>query len=318
MDELENFSVGKCFNYARNNEVRFRAVTDEKVNLLKPNLATRNQIKEAVKFYVANNENLSKLLVDYNNDVLDEIELHISTRANKYTNSNNEVQEQIACLFIGLRATLNDNPSRKLLAKHFDNVGLLKLAFKVGDITHLYKSLKQAKSLGRDAELKGVMKSIKRLEFSDFSISTPRILYINSERGYQLVLEGAKIFLYTGKPFEVFNDKLKEEIIDFTSIGNRHFYEFKSSLSTMVGGLTQKINDFQILRKLKAKISYLEDQVGFHKKQISLVTKGLGEIEACAAEKLRLEEELQLMEEKLFNAQRELIDLPEDRSILFT
>ncbi|MFN7094266.1 MAG: hypothetical protein ACK4M7_02780, partial [Burkholderiales bacterium] len=88
------------------------------------------------------------------------------------------------------------------------------------------------------------MTAIKNLSYLELRASKSKILYNNDDKGYQLILEESRIFLYTGKPFIAFNSKLKEELIELTHIEEDQFKQIKSSISSSVGGVGGQIGPF--------------------------------------------------------------------------
>lgn len=204
-----------------------------------------------------------------------------------------------------------------------DSLDALLNQFKGADVKVLYKILeKDTKS----DELQNVMKKVTKLSFSNLDKSVPTTLHNGLNQGYRIVLEGSRIFLYTGKPFIEFNDKLKEELVDFTGINERDFNKVKSSISNLVEeqtGMLQKV------RKLNAKIRHLNQDIKVKQGSLNSAKREVEKLIAKAKSankeldnikddpryqiKIELENDLEILENKLKKANEELENIQEDQ-----
>jgi hypothetical protein len=257
---------------------KFTEVSEVNIDFTKPiNQLKLDEQLEIVKFCLRYDEKLAhNILANFSPTTLSEIAEVYS----KYAPSSSD-DARVANLRIfykGIDKLLNGEPSTYLKNLHNKHSSLLKSAFEEKEeknknngkkeeinltVANIYATLQQAKLEASYTEVFKIMeiihdiaystlnfdlfrtKSLAELASNTSKINAPKVLYTNLAKEYQIVQEGAQIFLYTGRPFTLFNSKLKKEIITFSS--EKHLAKLVTAIGTNIGKFE---TDLELLESL--------------------------------------------------------------------
>ncbi|MFN7093839.1 MAG: hypothetical protein ACK4M7_00600, partial [Burkholderiales bacterium] len=168
---------------------------------------------------------------EYNTSVLEGIYDYYDQL--KDIDENRIIKENFKLLANAMSSIIKNPPSPYLSKQHQTTHKFLDDAFKKIKDEGLYKALSDAKE--NRLLLTDIVKSIRTAlptEFSQLRPGTQKILYTNHDDSYQVVQEGRRIFLYSGKPLSILNSQLKTEIVSLQLNAEANYTQLKNNLST--------------------------------------------------------------------------------------
>jgi hypothetical protein len=261
------------------------------------NFTTQELITQIAKFSIMHNDKLASKLANYTPTVLNEI-------ANQLP--NNEEYQQFKLLFTSLAqavsSILRNKPTQAIIDLHNVHATFVQTSLTKLNTHGLYVALKLAQQEQAEEDLLAIIHNIfNRLEpFAALEPGTRNVLYVNDAKQYQIVQEGQKIFLYTGKPLCFFNNQLRSEIKHLPD--NIAYKHWLSSLATINTSLTRTEQIQGKLTLLNEEIQKLDSRI----KRTSIGDRNLGISTRCEllSKKKSLEQKAYTLQDELTFLQR--------------